>query len=101
MNDLEFQCPECGAEVHPNARGCKHCGARQEGGKWGHSETYDGLDLPGDDDFDYDKFIAEEFGEGPKSGWGGLSKKQLFWSVVAAVTLLAFFFVFAIWPQPM
>lgn len=101
MNRLDFQCPECGTEVHPNAMGCKHCGARRGNGKWMNSESYDGLDLPGEDDFDYDEFIAQEFGKGPKQGWRGIPKKQLFWSIVAAVTLLAFFFVFAIWPDPM
>ena len=55
MSD-DFHCPECGAEVHPNAFGCRACGARKENGRWMQSSTYDGVDLP-DDYFDYDEFI--------------------------------------------
>ena len=62
-------------------------------------ETYDGLDLPGeDDDFDYDEFIAREFGEGPKRGWRGIPKKKLFWGIVAVVTLLAYSPLLKRWP---
>lgn len=85
MSD-DFHCPECGAEVHPNAVGCRSCGARKENGVWQESESYDGVDLP-DEDFDYEQFIREEFGEDTPRR---LSGKQLFWWIVAAITLIAF-----------
>ena len=93
MNDLQFQCPTCGAEVHPNSRGCGKCGARRETEGWKEPETYDGLDLPGgDDEFDYHEFIARELGvgEAPRR-----SRREVFWWVVAIVTLVAFTLVYA------
>lgn len=80
-----FQCPECGADVSPNAQGCR-CGARKVDGEWIASETHDGLDLPDADDFDYEEFIAREFGEGkPKKSF-----RDYFWWFVALITLIAF-----------
>jgi len=81
-----FHCPECGAEVHPNASGCRECGARKENGEWLQPEVYDGVDLP-DDDFDYEAFLEEEFGE--RTGRPA-SAKQAFWWLVAVITLIAF-----------
>lgn len=81
-----FQCPECGADVHPNAGGCRECGATKENGIWVRSDSYDGVDLP-DDDFDYDDFVRREFGDDSPANWSG---KRLFWWIVAVITLLAF-----------
>ena len=50
------------------------------------SSTYDGVDLP-DDYFDYDEFIREEFGDESGDSYSGM---QLFWWVVAVITLVAF-----------
>ena len=88
MSD-DFHCPECGAEVHLNASGCHACGARKQDGRWMQSSTYDGVDLP-DDDFDYDEFIREEFGDEHGNRFSG---KQLFWWFVALITLVAFLFL--------
>lgn len=79
-----FACPECGAEISPNATGCR-CGARKENGRWIFSETCDGLDLPGDD-FDYGDFLEREFGAGVSKR----SFRDFFWWLVALVTLVAF-----------
>lgn len=84
MNPSDFNCPECGADVSPNARGCKRCGARKEDGRWMRSEVYDGLGID-EDDFDYDSFIAEEFGGTKKR-----TPKETFWWVVAIIVLIAF-----------
>lgn len=81
MNRSDFECPQCGAEVSPNAAGCRECE-----GRWETSEIYDGLDLP-DDEFDYNEFVENEFGGGRKTG------KELFWWIVALITLLAFIFL--------
>jgi len=53
-------CPNCGAEVPRNAKACPACGSDEETG-WSEEARTDGLDLP-DDNFNYDKFVKEEFG---------------------------------------
>lgn len=58
----------------------------KQDGQWTDPEIYDGLDLPGDDDFDYDDFVASEFGEGKAKA----SPAQVLWWFAALVTLLAF-----------
>jgi len=79
-----FICPVCGEEVSPNAKACPECGACDKSGWRLASRDEDGLSLP-DDDFDYYRFVDQEFGRGAKK-----SLPQWFWSVVAAVVLLAF-----------
>lgn len=66
-----------------NALACPECGADHEGGWKEDSEVYDGLDLPAED-FDYDEFVKEEFGDGPKSH--GI--KPIWW-ITALVLLIA------------
>lgn len=77
-----FECPACGKDVPFNAKACPHCGACAKSG-WNEevSET-DGLDLP-DEDFDYDKFTAEEFGEPQKK-----TGKQLIWWITWVALLI-------------
>ncbi len=69
-------CPNCGAEVPPNARACPECGSDEETG-WSEEAQTAGLGLP-DDEFDYDEFVKQEFGkEGPRRRGTGL----LWWLV--------------------
>lgn len=57
------QCPVCGEWVHRGQAACDECGACAKSGWKAHAGVYDGLDLPGDEDeFDYDDFVAREFG---------------------------------------
>ncbi len=57
------QCPACGEWVPRGAAACDDCGACAKSGWKAEAATYDGLDLPDDsDDFDYDDFVAREFG---------------------------------------
>ena len=79
-----FVCPTCGREVPISPRGCPNCHPETDDPE--SESVYDGLDLPEDDDFDYDRFIADEFG-GPGKR---MSRKELFWWIVAIITLLAF-----------
>jgi hypothetical protein len=56
-------CPNCGAEVPPNARACPGCGADENSG-WAEDAqqaTAADLGLP-EEDFDYDEFAQREFG---------------------------------------
>lgn len=55
-------CPNCGAEVPPNAKACPECGSDEQTG-WSEQARYDGLDLP-DEHFDYNDFVKREFGGG-------------------------------------
>lgn len=76
------QCPACGEWVPRGAAACDDCGACEKSG-WSGDTHADGLDLP-DDEFDYDEFVAREFG-------GKTSKQQLgmnLWWWVALVLLI-------------
>ena len=78
-----FVCPACGEDVPANAKACPECGACEKSG-WSEDAAYDGLDLP-DEDFDYEKFTAEEFG-----GREPRSRIAWLWWIVAVLLLLAF-----------
>jgi hypothetical protein len=85
------QCPACGEWVPRGAAACNDCGACTKSG-WNGDTHADGLDLP-DDEFNYDDFVAREF--------GGQSPKQpltthLWWWV--ALVLLLIFVVGALLP---
>ncbi len=85
------RCPACGAPVHLNARGCRECGARRDERGWSQPENLDGIDLPGEDDFDYEDFIRREFPESSKLEFlHRMTTRQRFWWLVALITLLAF-----------
>ena len=82
-------CPNCGAEVPPKARACPECGADEQTG-WSERAAAQRLGLP-DDEFDYDEFVEEEFGQKkaaarPPIGW--------LWWVVAVGLLIAILFYF-------
>ena len=76
-------CPVCGEDVPAKASACPDCGADHRTG-WNTEATgYDGLDLPGEGDFDYDEFVQEEFGRGKKRG--GLSPLWWYTALVLSV----------------
>lgn len=91
-----YICPECGDEVRVGSKGCPRCASQQATKKWNspaaepphweQDETHDGLDLP-DEEFDYQKFVQEEFG-GPRK----VTLKERMWWVVAVLLLLAMLF---------
>jgi hypothetical protein len=70
--------------VPRGAAACDDCGACEKSG-WSGDTHADGLDLP-DDEFDYDDFIAREFGG--KSARQPLTSNLWWW--VALALLLAF-----------
>ncbi len=78
------QCPACGEWVPRGSAACDECGACEKSG-WSGDTHADGLDLP-DDEFDYDDFVAREF--------GGKSSKQAavsnMWWWMALALLIAF-----------
>ena len=82
-------CPVCGEDVPPRALACPECGADHKSGWRDDASVYDGTGL-GDDDFDYDEFVREEFGSNAKPR--GIS--ALWWItglvLIIAMVLLVF-----------
>ena len=76
-------CPNCGAEVPRKARACPACGSDDSTG-WSEAAQADNLGLP-DETFDYDEFVAREFG-GKKPIPRGM---HWFWWAVAVLVLAA------------
>ncbi len=92
-------CPGCGTELKVGVNGCPKCSKptrrkkrpkKKEAPKsWEQDSTYDGVSLP-DDDFDYDEFVAREFGKAPHRK----VPIQWYWWVTAIVLLFIVIFVF-------
>ena len=81
-------CPNCGAEVPPNAKACPECGSDENTG-WSEQARYDSLDLP-DDKFNYDDFVEREF-RGKKPVPRG---QHWFWWIVAVLIVVALVLAF-------
>ena len=79
-------CPVCGEDVPSGALACPECGADHNSGWRGDPDAYDAVDLP-DEDFNYDKFVREEFGSALKPA--GI--KTSWW--IAAIFLIIVFIV--------
>ena len=78
-----FECPVCGGKVPVKAKACHHCGACEKTG-WNEDATAaDGLDLP-EEDFDYEKFVQEEFKAAPRKSRG----VKIVWWITALILLL-------------
>jgi hypothetical protein len=80
-------CPHCGALVPPKARACPECGSDEKTG-WSERAQSQRLDLP-DDEFDYDEFVKEEFGDPQRQRLKPRGMRWLWWFV--ALGLLALF----------
>lgn len=76
-------CPVCGEDVPPRALACPQCGADHNSG-WRDDATNDDGVGAEEDDFDYDKFVREEFGSSPNPS--GISRV---WWITAILILLA------------
>jgi hypothetical protein len=67
--ELKYRCPFCDREVRVG-RPCPGCAKKRKPVKkpakksWEQDSAADGLDLP-DEDFDYNDFVASEFGHAP------------------------------------
>ncbi len=62
-------CPVCGEDVPRGAVACPECGADHKSGWREDADAYDAVNLP-DEDFNYDKFVREEFGSDSETSWG-------------------------------
>jgi hypothetical protein len=82
-----FPCPICGKNVPVKAKACPHCGACDKTGWDEETTAADGLDLP-DDNFNYEKFTEEEFGQPRK-----LRGKRLFWWWITTILTVILIFL--------
>jgi hypothetical protein len=88
---LSYRCPFCDREVRVGSP-CPGCAKPKKTGRkkpaarsWEQAPSADGLDLPDDDDFDYDDFVAREFGRAPHRRTG----LRWYWWLLAVLVLLA------------
>ncbi len=77
-------CPNCGAEVPPQAKACPECGSDEQTG-WSDQARNAALGLP-EEDFDYEEFVQREFGPA-RPVRSGLS---WYWWLVAVGLILLF-----------
>jgi hypothetical protein len=82
-------CPNCGADVPPNAKACPECGACEQTG-WSEAARISGLNLPGQD-FDYDEFIEQEFAQKKKRHHGTTCFWCIIGTLLAAIILIMIF----------
>jgi hypothetical protein len=80
-------CPNCGAEVPPQARACPGCGADEQTG-WSEEAQSADLALP-DEEFKYEDFVEREFGSNKPVPRG---IRRVWW--VVAVLLVGVFVLF-------
>lgn len=87
------QCPACGEWVPRGAVACDDCGACAKSGWKDDADVGDGLDLP-DDDFDYEAFVAEEFGGKPQAK--KLTTNPWWWVALALLIVMALGYVLSV-----
>jgi len=74
----QVACTHCGQWIDADARFCRHCGSSDEDG-W----RDDDAELLGDDDFDYDEFVRENFSRAVTR-----TQTRPLWRIVAVVLLV-------------
>ena len=81
---LSYVCPFCGCEVRvgDTCPGCAKKATKPTKRSWEQDQSKHGLNLP-DDDFDYEKFVAREFGKAPHQALG----IKWYWWLLAVVVL--------------
>jgi hypothetical protein len=82
-------CPHCGANLPPKAKVCPECGSDETTG-WSEKAHADNLGLA-DEEFDYNKFVKEEFGPGVAKPRG---IHWLWW--LTALVLIVLFLIFCL-----
>ena len=85
---MSYRCPYCDREVRVGepCPGCARSAepARRARKSWEEDDAVDGLDLP-DDHFDYDAFVAREFGRAPHRRMG----VKWYWWLLGVAALAA------------
>ena len=91
--ELTYICPFCEREVRVGVP-CGGCTRKQKTAPakvkrfWEQDQMYDGLDLP-EEDFDYDEFVAREFGHVPHKQLG--VKWYWWWIGVVLLVVMTMF----------
>lgn len=81
-----FDCPHCGARVRMGAAACRSCGSDLETG-WSEDAELDLGSLPlGEEDFDYESWLAAELGGGPSPA----ARRARRTRILAGLVVLAF-----------
>jgi hypothetical protein len=86
---LTYRCPFCDREVRVG-KPCPGCAKKRKPPEkparksWEQESSADGLDLP-DEDFDYDDFVAREFGRAPHRKTG----VKWYWWLLGVAALAA------------
>jgi hypothetical protein len=86
--ELTYMCPFCDREVRVGSP-CGGCAKKQKPAptkakrSWEQDKMYDDLDLP-NEDFDYDEFVAKEFGHLPHKKIG----VKWYWWLLGVVILV-------------
>jgi hypothetical protein len=83
---LTYVCPFCDSEVRVG-EACSGCAKKTKTPKpkkrsWQQDSSSDGLNLPGED-FDYEDFVAREFGKSPHRALG----LKWYWWLLGVVVL--------------
>ncbi|MGB1926669.1 MAG: hypothetical protein ACPHL6_09065 [Rubripirellula sp.] len=78
-------CAHCGGDIPDSADFCHHCGSSDSDG-WSEQALIGDLNPDHEDEFDYDGFVAEEFGTNRLN-----RTTPRIWRFVAGVLLLLFF----------
>jgi len=95
MPDSPEICPVCGNLVPSNSPNCPECGADHETG-WSELATAQQLGIS-DDEFDYDEFVENEFGDKPAKAQPQIRPHGIAWlwwivALLLAIALLSFGF---------
>lgn len=78
-------CAHCGAEIQSDATFCRHCGSSDSDG-WSDEADVSSFSTADNDEYDYDEFIANEFGDGSRH-----TTTPVLWRFVAVILLFMFF----------
>lgn len=84
--NLQYTCPFCDSQVIVG-KPCPGCAEKStlkkpKNRSWEQPKAQDGLDLPDEDEFDYDDFVAREFGNAPHRQTG---IKWYWWALALAL----------------
>ena len=92
MSSLE-SCPNCGHELEPDAESCPGCGSCAETG-WNERAYYQniGIDYDAEEEFDYDNFTQNEFGQSKPPGIQG-RPKIFSWLAIGITILLVLYLI--------
>jgi ribosomal protein L40E len=78
-------CSHCGAEISSSASFCRHCGSSDADG-WRVDSPSSEIDSHEDEEFDYDSFVEDEFGNNDF-----VTQTSALWRWVAIALLVLFF----------